>query len=255
MNEPFAVLLCGHGSREAETLREVDVLVNVLRDRLSGMRIGHGFLEFAEPTIAQGLTQLHQEGAREILVLPLTLFEGKHAQDDIPALLRDFGAAHPGLRLRYGQGFGAEETFFAIAADRVRAAAAANPAAGPESTFLLLVARGTNKAGAQDAMEKMARRLQKTFGFADALAAFSGLAAPSLAEGLAHAARSGTAQVLVVPYFLFTGRLLQEVHAKVQTAARASATRYYVAEHLFGHPLLEAALIARIRENAGDGGA
>jgi len=261
MNKKPAIFLCGHGSRNCEALKEFHTLVARLRDRLPDRQIGYGFLEFAEPTIDQGLENLRAQGAQEIHAVALTLFEGKHAAKDIPALLRDFGASHPDLRLHYGGGLGSSlhgDKILAIIDDRIcDAEAGAKPIKRAES-FLLLVARGTATERAGEIYQKMAACLQESHGFMGAVAAFSGLTKPSVAAGLEIAQQTGATRILVVPCFLFTGKLLKNLHKTVLTAAEntqtvgapptGTQTEFLVAAHFFGHPLLESALMERILE-------
>ncbi len=249
MNEKSAILLCGHGSRDSETLLEFDAFVNRLRAKLPATTISHGFLEFAEPTIREGLEDLRAHGAEAIAVLPLMLFEGAHALHDIPALLQSFEATSPNLPLRYGRAFGVEEKLLAIVADRIREA---EKGAGPskrEETFLLFVARGARDAEVGGRAKEMAMRLKTELGLAEALAAFSGISEPSMEAGLRLAAQSGAKRVLVVPYFLFTGKLLKKLHTETETVASENAKiEFHVTKHLFGHPLLEEFLLDRVRE-------
>ncbi|PCJ57697.1 MAG: hypothetical protein COA65_09055 [Rhodospirillaceae bacterium] len=104
----------------------------------------------------------------------------------------------------------------------------------------------------------MAARLQESHGFMGALAAFSGLTEPSVAAGLEIAQQTGATRILVVPCFLFTGKLLKNLHKTVRTAAAntqavgtpptGTQTEFLVTAHLEGHPLLENALMERILE-------
>lgn len=253
MKKQPAIFLCGHGGRDPETLAEFIAFVDRLRARNPAAAVGYGFLEFAEPTLAAGLFRLHAEGAQEILALPVTLFEGGHSLADIPNALRAFGQAHPALRLRYGRAFGVEEKLLRLLADRVRAAEAeAKTKAGErENAFLLVVARGAREEGAARDAATIAGRLKAELGFGETLAAFSGLARPTLKEGLERARRSGAPRVVVVPYFLFTGKLVKQLRAEVEAVAAANGdVEWLLASHLFGHPLLEEAACDRIAEIA-----
>ncbi|MCE2509424.1 MAG: hypothetical protein J4G10_00340 [Alphaproteobacteria bacterium] len=253
MSGKSAVFFCGHGSRDPEARLEFETLMDRLREKLPARPVGYGFLEFAKPDIGEGLEELRRRGAERIAVLPLTLFEGGHALNDIPALLRAFEAANPGLALRYGQAFGIETKLLKIAADRIRKAMEDAAAVQPRETFLLFVARGAREAEVGRQAVEMADRLKAEFGFMAALAAFNGLAEPSVEAGLREAARSGAKCVLVVPYFLFTGKLLKELHAKTKAAAAKNAdVAFHVTGHLAGHPLLEEFLLDRVGELAGD---
>ena len=74
-----AVLLCGHGSRDPEAIGEFEAAAAALRARLADLAPGGdfatGYLEFARPTIGEGLAGLAARGARRILAIPGMLFE------------------------------------------------------------------------------------------------------------------------------------------------------------------------------------
>ena len=61
-----AVLLCGHGSRDPEAIREFEAAAAALRPRLARFDFAVGYLEFARPTIRDALAQLAARGARRI---------------------------------------------------------------------------------------------------------------------------------------------------------------------------------------------
>ncbi len=61
-----AVLLCGHGSRDPEAVAEFEEAAAALRVRLANLAPGGdfatGYLEFARPTIGEGLAALTARG-------------------------------------------------------------------------------------------------------------------------------------------------------------------------------------------------
>ena len=52
------VMLCGHGSRNQNAVGEFATLAEALRERLPGIPVEYGYLEFANPVIHQGLDKL-----------------------------------------------------------------------------------------------------------------------------------------------------------------------------------------------------
>ena len=51
MTQKTGILLCGHGSRDANAIREFAVLAKMLAQRLPDVDVDHGFLEFARPVL------------------------------------------------------------------------------------------------------------------------------------------------------------------------------------------------------------
>ena len=55
------VLICGHGSRNRLAVAEFEGLANGLKQRLSGLPVEYGFLEFARPILRDGLERLRRK--------------------------------------------------------------------------------------------------------------------------------------------------------------------------------------------------
>lgn len=52
------VMVCGHGSRDVEAVREFEAVAKGLRERMPQFDVDYGFLEFATPIIRTGLDSL-----------------------------------------------------------------------------------------------------------------------------------------------------------------------------------------------------
>ena len=53
MNDQPAILLCGHGTTDADAIAGFEAFVAQLRARLPYRRIVHGYLELAQPSFAE----------------------------------------------------------------------------------------------------------------------------------------------------------------------------------------------------------
>jgi sirohydrochlorin ferrochelatase len=98
-------VIVAHGSREAHSNKMFLATVRRLTPLLSrgadkALIIGC-FLEMARPTIPEALEQAVKQGARDIVVTPLLLFPGRHALEDIPAIVRETARRHRGNGIRF----------------------------------------------------------------------------------------------------------------------------------------------------------
>jgi len=212
-----AVLLCGHGSRDPEAIEEFELAAAALRPRLHGFDFATGYLEFARPTIRDGLALLAARGARRILAIPGMLFAGSHVKNDLPWEMNSFIAENPDIDVRLGRDLGIDPKLLQAAADRIAVAADARiPRA---ETLLVVVGRGTNDPDANSNITKLARMLWEGMGLGWAEAAFSGVAHPRVDAALARAARLGFRRIIVFPYFLFTGVLVKRIYSQTDTVA------------------------------------
>ncbi len=251
-----AVLLCGHGSRDPEAISEFEEAAAALRSRLASLAPGRdfatGYLEFARPTIGEGLAALTARGARRILAIPGMLFAASHVKNDLPWEMNSFIADNPGIDVRLGRDLGIEPKLLEAAAARIAAAAPDERPGVRSDTLLVVVGRGTNDPDANSNIAKIARMLWEGMGFGWAEAAFSGVADPRVDTALERAARLGFRRIVVFPYFLFTGVLVKRIYAQTdEVAARFPDIEFVKAGYLRDHARVIDTFADRIGEFSG----
>lgn len=240
------VMICGHGSREADTMREFMALASDVAARLPEYQVESGFLEFAAPTIRDGLEKLRQAGCDNILVIPGTLFSGGHAMQDIPSILKNFVAQFPDIQLHYGRAFDVDTNFVRAACARLREACVSSAA---EKTALLVAGRGASDRQVLASMEAVVHLIQAEMKFSHVETAYAGIALPSVPDALERIAGRSFQRVIVLPYFLFTGMLVKRIYDEIDAiAARYPAVQFVKASHLNNHPLIIDSFVARIME-------
>lgn len=98
-------VIVAHGSREPRSnkmfLATVRRLAPLLPRDADKAQIVGCFLEIARPTIPEALDIAVRKGAQDIVVTPLLLFPGRHALEDIPAIVREAARRHRGKGLRF----------------------------------------------------------------------------------------------------------------------------------------------------------
>jgi sirohydrochlorin cobaltochelatase len=250
MLEKLGVMLCGHGSRDEDAVAEFAVLAERLRERLPDYPVEYGYLEFARPIIGQGLDRLRAQAVTRALAVPGMLFAAGHAKNDIPSVLNTYMADHPGFRIDYGKDLGLDAKMLRAAASRIEEAAAqAKGDARTEETLLLVVGRGASDPDANSNVSKLTRLLWEGFGFGWAETAYSGVTFPLVSPALDHAAKLGYRRIMVFPYFLFTGILVQRIYAAVDQAARHyPGIEFIKASYLNDHPLVIDTFVERVGE-------
>jgi sirohydrochlorin cobaltochelatase len=243
-----AVLICGHGSRDLEAIAEFELVAAALRPRLPEFDFATGYLEFARPTIRDGLAALAARGARQILAIPGMLFGASHVKNDLPREMNSFMAGNPAVDVRLGRDLANDPGLLRAAADRI-ANAAPDPAIPHAETLLVVVGRGASDPDANSNFSKLARMLGEGMGFGWVDAAFSSAAHPRVEAALTRAARMGFRRIVVFPYFLFTGVLVKRVYAQSDAVARLFPEIEFVnALYLRDHPGVVDAFHDRVRE-------
>jgi len=206
-----ALLLIGHGSRSAAGVDEYWRFADVLRRAAGDVKVGCGFIELAEPDLDTAIDALASDGVTTVGAVPLVLLGAGHMKNDGPAALERGRRRHPRVRFEYGRALGIHPLVLASAEDRIREAVGDDD---PGELAVVLVGRGSSDPDANADLYKVGRLLQdsRVLGFVEP--AFVSLAPPSVPEALDRCRRLGATTVLVVPYFLFTGILVDRIHAQ-----------------------------------------
>ncbi len=247
------VIICGHGSRSQSAVDEFAVLAEKLPAYLPDDWItDYGYLEFANPVIRDGLDRLRAAGCARILAVPGMLFAAMHAKNDIPTVLNTYASKH-GIDVRYGRELGVDPKMVAAAAARVQeAVSAANATHGDlplHETCLVVIGRGASDPDANGNVSKIARLLQEGMGFGWCEVGFSGVTFPLVEPCLQHVARLPYKRVIVFPYFLFSGILIDRIYGFTdQVAAAHPGINFIKAPYLGDHPKVLETFAERITE-------
>jgi sirohydrochlorin cobaltochelatase len=250
MSEKLGVMVCGHGSRDERAVVEFQSVAQGLRERIPHLDTEWGFLEFATPIIRTGLDALLKKGVNRVLAVPGMLFAAGHAKNDIPSVLNRYQAEHEGVQIEYGRDLGIDLKLIRAAGERVEAALKTSKTdATKHETLLMVVGRGASDPDANSNISKVMRMLWEGLGFGWGEVCYSGVTFPLVEQGLEHAAKLGYKRIIVFPYFLFTGILVQRIYDHTNlVAARHPGIEFLTAGYLNDHPLVLDCFADRVQE-------
>ena len=247
--ERLGVLICGHGSRNRLAVEEFAQMVDKLRPKLAPMPVEHGYLEFAQPILREGLDSLRQQGVTKVLAIPAMLFAAGHAKNDIPSVLNTY-TAETGLPIDYGRELGVDRLMVAAAGARVQEALdRASDDIPISETLLVVVGRGSSDPDANSNVAKVTRMLVEGFGFGWGETVYSGVTFPLVEPGLRHVVRLGFRRIVVAPYFLFSGVLVSRIHQHTNlVAADYPDVEFLSAGYLGDHTMVVDTFRERVEE-------
>jgi sirohydrochlorin cobaltochelatase len=230
------VIICGHGSRAKIAEEEFALLAAGLRKRYPSLKIEYGFLEYSAPNIHMALDKLLEQGVEQIYAVPGMLFAATHAQNDIPSVLTTYQEKHPHLTIEYGRELGLHEEMILAFQQRILEAmglSEAPPVGELYDTMLVVVGRGTSVVEANAEAAKLTRIVCENLGFGWAETVYSGVTFPSVGRGLEMATKLGFKKIVVAPYFLFGGRLIDRIYAYVdKVASEQPDIQFFKADYL-----------------------
>lgn len=220
----LGIMICGHGSRSKAAEEEFGLLAKGIRARFPDLPVEHGFLEYSAPNIHMGLNKLVDAGVTEIVAVPGMLFAATHAKNDIPSVLTTFQEKTPGISVKYGRELGLHPQMIAAFEARVLDALGKDHVHPGElyDTMLVVVGRGTSDTLANAEAARLTRIVSENLGFGWSETVYSGVTYPSVGRGLEMALKLGFKKIVVAPYFLFTGKLINRIYGYVDRVAETA---------------------------------
>jgi sirohydrochlorin ferrochelatase/(2Fe-2S) ferredoxin len=234
--------------------------VHAYRTRRPDLDVVHAHVELAEPLLDDALRALAAR-ARRVVAVPLFLFAAGHVKTDIPLALARARAAHPAVQFHAARALGVQPQLIELARRRaLQAVAGGAPSAGAGSaptrvrgetlarTALIVVGRGSSDPDANADFYKLVRLLGEGAGFAWVQPSFIGIADPRFAAAAEHIALGRPDRIVVLPYLLFAGRLVEQLRGMVaELARRFPWIQLALAEHLGPDELVLALLDEQVQ--------
>lgn len=235
------VLLVAHGARDPgnEGNREVEEFTGLWRQRHRGVDIRVCWIEHAPVLLPSGLEEAAASlggGGGRLLVLPLILNAAGHVKRDIPQAIAAARARHPDVEFRYGCYPGTTDQLLKALRHRLHQAMVELAMPDSRTTGVVLLARGTSDIEATGETAKMAHWLYETTQHELVFPAFTDICFPRLEQVVQCLDRLGVSQIIVLPYYLFTGRLIKRIGQQVtrlvgQYPTRVIAQAGYIGAH------------------------
>ena len=245
------IMVCGHGSRSEAAVSEFSVVAKKLRERFPQWPVEYGYLEFATPVIRDGLDALRAEGVDDVLAVPGMLFAAGHAKNDIPSVLNTYQAQHDGVSIRYGRELAIDTKMVRAAGERVRAALeSAGDDVPLHETMLVVVGRGASDPDANSNVAKITPPALGRLGFRLGGDRLFRRHIPRWWNQVSNTAtKLGYKRIVVFPYFLFTGILVDRIYSHTdKVAARHPDIEFIKASYLNDHPLVIETFADRVQE-------
>lgn len=205
-----AIIYIAHGSRVDMANERFITFVKQVMDRSDAQVQAYGFMEHAKPSITEAIESCLELGASEIKVVPILLLPGIHANEDIPAVLKEF----PNVVFHYSKPLGVDEIMVELLSDRLTMSGFSNR----ETETVLLVGHGSRDPAAAVEFEKLAGCFSRKI---DAEVHTAYLTTPVFYHEKVK--ELSDKKVYILPYLLFSGgytvkmdKVLGEMDGRIQ---------------------------------------
>ncbi len=248
LNNELGILICGHGSRNKLALNEFKILAKCIQERFSTIKVEYGFLEFAKPSLIDGLEKLKQNSVKRVIAIPAMLFAAGHVKNDIPTVLMNF-AKNNEMEINYGRELGINNLMISAACERVKEVFKNNDNLAPSESVLVVVGRGSSDPDANANVAKITRMIVEGIGMGWGETVYSGVTFPLVEPGLNHIVKLGYKNIILFPYFLFTGVLVSRIRRQKDIVAMNNPNiSFFDAKYLSSHPYVIDTFVERIDE-------
>ncbi|WP_410985172.1 sirohydrochlorin chelatase [Bacillus cereus] len=208
------IVYIGHGSRLQEGNEQfIHFVRSVIKERSESIQ-KIGFLELTTPTVQDAIVEAIQDGATEVLIVPVLLFAAAHYKRDVPFEIKKIKKLYPHITFSVVPPFSTHPLMIELVVKRIR------EAMPMQNSEILLVGRGSSDSQPIHELKQIGAAVEQRLSL-PVSCSFLTKGTPSFPDELneksAHAKH-----VYVMPYLLFTGLLLQKINRYAKKYANAT---------------------------------
>ena len=111
-----ATILFGHGSRDPLWCKPIEAVAERMRQQQPLAQVRCAYLELSAPDLPTVATEFIALGATSISITPMFLGVGRHAREDLPALVQQLRQQHPGVHFSLQAAIGEHPDVLALMA-------------------------------------------------------------------------------------------------------------------------------------------
>ena len=239
-----AILYICHGSRVKEASEQAISFVRRIIKKVEVPIQEVAFLELSPPNVAQGFERCVEQGATNIVVIPILLLTAAHAKKDIPEELTLQQKRFPHVKVKYGSPIGVNEQMIDLLLEKV----SETKRSLTQNDSVLLVGRGSSDPDVKRDLTLIGEKLKRKANLETVEVCYLAAARPTLQEGIQSIQDTNSKQVFVIPYLFFTGILMKTIQTAIHKVENDHGKKWILCEYLGYHPIIENIIINQIYE-------
>lgn len=117
LNAQTGVILFAHGSRDPLWRLPIDAVAQQMTERWPALAVACAFLELTTPDLSSTVEAMMMRGMTHLRIVPMFLGVGRHAREDLPALVNDLTQAYPQVQFELLPAIGEHPAMTQLMAD------------------------------------------------------------------------------------------------------------------------------------------
>jgi len=231
-----AIVYIGHGSLIAEGNKQFIKFIEEVKKEMNISVQEIAFLELVSPSIFETMEKVIEDGAKDILVVPILLFAAAHFKKDIPEELGRINARFPEVNFYVSEPFDLHPKMLDLVIKRIQEKRVDNEGS------ILIVGRGSSDPEPILKLMEMSHNIYRRLD-APVYTAFLTAGKPGFVNEL-EKLQQEYSEIYVVPYLLFTGMLVKRMEKIVAN----SHSEVVICNPLQYDSLLKEVLLERMEE-------
>lgn len=227
------LLIIGHGSRNKTGNGQILEFTKQLRKRQPQWEIEVCYIELADYLIDEGLKDAAKKADR-VIVIPLILNAAGHVKEEIPEYIEIAQKESPDTQFVYAKNLGTSELILKVLNRYLKEAMQTLAMPDPKTTGVIVLGRGSSDHLANGEMAKMTRWVYETNDHELVDLAFTGVAYPRLETIVQRQVKLGMKQVIVLPYYLFDGILIERIDLQMERLTKQYPDISFAKSSYFG---------------------
>lgn len=227
------ILIIGHGSRNKTGNGQILEFTNQLRKRQPQWEIEVCYIELADYLIDEGLKDAAKKADR-VVVIPLILNAAGHVKEEIPEYIEIAQQESPETQFVYAKNLGTSELILKVLNRYLKEAMQTLAMPDPKTTGVIVLGRGSSDHLANGEMAKMTRWVYEANEHELVDLAFTGVAYPRLETAVQRQVKLGMKQVIVLPYYLFDGILIERIDLQMERLTKQYPAISFAKSSYFG---------------------
>jgi sirohydrochlorin cobaltochelatase len=196
------ILFIYHGSRLKDNNQQYEIICRNIALILPQHDIYSSYLNFSNPLFDDCLDHLLSKGP-QVLIVPLFFFNAKHTKEDIPNIINKNKKKHLNTQINL---INISHSFTASMLDEINQ----QRLASTQKTTVIIIGRGSSDHSAVNLFNEHIEGVSSNLD-SITLSAFCDMAQPNLNECLKQSAHIKSTHIVIFPYFLFKGKLLDDI--------------------------------------------